>query len=46
MNDIQIKATNQQLEKLTLDAAQGLLDKTQIAALFKTHSRKVKPNQV
>jgi death-on-curing protein len=41
LNNVQIKATDHELEKLTLDTAKSLLSKTEIAFFLKTHSKKL-----
>ena len=40
INGIQVTASDKAYEELTLDTAQGKMDKSQIAVFFKKHSKK------
>jgi prophage maintenance system killer protein len=39
-NGVNLIAAQGEMEKLTLDAAQGKVDKAQVALFFKKHSKK------
>ena len=41
LNGIQVTASNDSYERITLDVAQGWADKTQIALFFRKHSKKI-----
>jgi death on curing protein len=45
LNGIVVTADNDDFEKLTLDVAQGKVEKPAIAAFFKNHSRKSRPRR-
>ncbi len=42
INGIQVTASDEAYEEITLDTAQGKVDKPQIAVFFKKHSKRVK----